>query len=63
MQWHYVFVIGAITGMLALLLMSGDSTAVAVQLPGIHWSLATMKYILSLFIATVLMMLVFWIYA
>jgi hypothetical protein len=57
MQWYYVFVLGAITGTLTLLFVSGGRGAAAVSLPELYWTLDLTKYLFSLFIATILMMM------
>lgn len=62
MQSYTVFLIGAITGIIALMLL-GDTSGAAIHLPTIYWTLDLVKYVLSLFIAIILMMWMFWYFA
>lgn len=62
MQWYMIFLVGALTGMIVLLLF-GQDPQITVSLPEIRWTIDTTKYLFSIFVATIMMMFMFWYFA
>lgn len=62
MRWQHTFFIGvlAVTG---VLLASEDASGFMLLFSGLRWDIDMTKHLLSLFIATGLIMVLFWYYA